>query len=107
MIFGILRFAHFAHGDVMTLGAYGTLTAVVAIFGCAALAALAVRHGRWRSRWRWSVDRLFYRPLRQLPTIYTVISSFGVALILRSRSAIWGFGPERSLSSGCAADGAL
>ena len=28
MIFGILRFAHFAHGDLMTIGAYGTLTAV-------------------------------------------------------------------------------
>lgn len=26
MIFGILRFAHFAHGDFMTLGAYIGLT---------------------------------------------------------------------------------
>ncbi len=60
MIFGILRFAHFAHGDVMTLGAYGTLTAVWLIplppllllpFGIAlAIAATLV------------VDRLFYRP---------------------------------------------
>ncbi|MBC7704446.1 MAG: branched-chain amino acid ABC transporter permease, partial [Rhodoferax sp.] len=23
MIYGILRFSHFAHGDVMTIGAYG------------------------------------------------------------------------------------
>ena len=34
MIFGILRFAHFAHGDLMTLGAYGimaipTMTATI------------------------------------------------------------------------------
>ncbi|MEM1401235.1 MAG: branched-chain amino acid ABC transporter permease [Pseudomonadota bacterium] len=82
MIFGILRFAHFAHGDVMTLGGYGTLTAVWLLpfhplvllpFGIALaiLAALAV-------------DRLFYRPLRDLPTIYVVISSFGVALIFRA-----------------------
>ena len=28
MIFGILRFAHFAHGDLMTVGAYGVLAAV-------------------------------------------------------------------------------
>ncbi len=28
MLFGVLRFAHFAHGDVMSLGAYGTLSAV-------------------------------------------------------------------------------
>ena len=82
MIFGILRFAHFAHGDLMTVGGYGTLTAVWLLplhpllllpFGIALaiMAALAV-------------DRFFYRPLRDLPTIYTVIASFGVALIFRA-----------------------
>jgi branched-chain amino acid transport system permease protein len=86
MIFGILRFAHFAHGDVMTIGAYGVLTAVWFVplhpllllpFGIALaiIAALAV-------------DRFFYSPLRKLPTIYTVISSFGVALIFRSLAQI-------------------
>lgn len=89
MIFGILRFAHFAHGDVMTLGAYGTLTAVWFIplppllllpFGMALAVAAAL-----------AVDRWFYRPLRKLPTIFTVISSFGVALIFRSLAQIlWG-----------------
>lgn len=89
MIFGILRFAHFAHGDVMTLGAYGTLTALwfiplppllllpagIALAIAAALAA----------------DHFFYKPLRKLPTIYTVISSFGVALIFRSLvQLLWG-----------------
>jgi len=89
MIFGILRFAHFAHGDVMTLGTYGTLTAVWATglhpllvlpvgIAFAILAALAV-------------DKAFYKPLRELPTIYTVIASFGVALIFRSSvQLIWG-----------------
>ncbi len=86
MIFGILRFAHFAHGDVMTIGAYGTLTAVWFIplppllllpfgIGLAIASALAV-------------DYFFYKPLRKLPTIYTVISSFGVALIFRSLAQI-------------------
>ena len=28
MVFGILRFAHFAHGDMMTLGAFVALSAV-------------------------------------------------------------------------------
>ena len=32
MIFGILRFAHFAHGDFMTLGAYIGLT-FIAVMG--------------------------------------------------------------------------
>jgi len=89
MIFGILRFAHFAHGDVMTLGAYGTLTAVwasglhplLALPVGIAFAILAVL----------LVDKVFYKPLRELPTIYTVIASFGVALIFRSSiQLIWG-----------------
>jgi len=77
----------------MTIGGYGVLTAVWFIplhpllllpFGIALsiVAALAV-------------DRLFYRPLRQLPTIYTVISSFGVALIFRSLAQLfWSSGNQ-------------
>jgi branched-chain amino acid transport system permease protein len=89
MLFGVLRFAHFAHGDVMTLGAYGTLTAVWLIglpplaalpFGIALAVAAAL-----------AIDKAFYKPLRALPTIYTVIASFGVALILRSLAQlVWG-----------------
>ena len=93
MIFGILRFAHFAHGDLMTIGAYGTLTAVWFIpvhpllllpFGIALAVVSAL-----------AVDRFFYKPLRKLPTIYTVISSFGVALIFRSLAQLlWSSGNQ-------------
>ena len=42
-----------------------------------------------------AVDRFFYRPLRKLPTIYTVISSFGVALIFRSLAQLfWSSGNQ-------------
>ena len=93
MIFGILRFAHFAHGDLMTIGAYGVLTAVWIIpvhpllllpFGIALAIAAAL-----------AVDRFFYQPLCKLPTIYTVISSFGVALIFRSLAQLfWSSGNQ-------------
>jgi branched-chain amino acid transport system permease protein len=89
MIFGVLRFAHFAHGDLMTVGTYGVLAAAALIpvnplllvpFGMALAIVAAL-----------AVDRVFYQPLRKLPTIYTVISSFGVALIFRSLvQIIWG-----------------
>ncbi len=89
MIFGILRFAHFAHGDLMTVGTYGILAAALFLpvnplllipFGIA-LAVFAALF----------VDRYFYRPLRDLPTIYTVISSFGIALVFRSLiQLVWG-----------------
>lgn len=97
MIFGILRFAHFAHGDLMTLGGYGVLTAVWFIpihpllllpFGIALAIVSAL-----------AVDQFFYKPLRKLPTIYTVIASFGVALIFRSLAQLfWSSGNEVFIS---------
>lgn len=89
MIYGILRFSHFAHGDVMTLGAYGALTAVYA-FGWHPLAALPFGIALAVAA-ALGADRAFYRPLRRLPTIYAVIASFGVALMLRSLiQLVWG-----------------
>ena len=89
LIYGVLRFGHFAHGDMMTFGAYVTLSCVwltgwpplvtlpVALI-VTALVALVI-------------DRLFYRPFRNSPTIVVVIASFGVALMLRSLVEIfWG-----------------
>ncbi|MBM3524767.1 MAG: branched-chain amino acid ABC transporter permease [Alphaproteobacteria bacterium] len=82
MLFGILRLSHFAHGDMMTLGAYLALALVWAsgqpvwltIPIAMLLTALAAV----------LIDRLCYRPLRHVPTIVMVIASFGVALMIRS-----------------------
>ncbi len=89
LLFGILRFAHFAHGDFMTFGAYATLSAVagtglsafvVMPIGILATIVLALL-----------VNAGFYRPLKNLPTIVTVISSFGIALMVRaSVQLFWG-----------------
>ena len=89
LTFGILRFANFAHGETMTLGAYFTLTAT-ALTGlhpllflpiAMALTALAVL----------GIDRLFFRPLRHGPTIILVIASFGLMLMVRSFvQIVWG-----------------
>jgi branched-chain amino acid transport system permease protein len=89
MIYAILRFAHFAHGDVLTLGAYFALEMVrdstlhpilsipVAMVGTAAVAV--------------GIDWAFYRPFRKSRPIIMVIASFGVALMLRSAfQLIWG-----------------
>jgi branched-chain amino acid transport system permease protein len=94
MIFGILRFSHFAHGDIMTLGAYGALSAVWA-FGLHPLAALPFGVALAVAA-ALLADRAFYKPLRRLPTIYAVIASFGVALMIRSLvQLIWG--PQNQL----------
>jgi len=89
LIFGILRFAHFAHGDMMTLGAYlaylvvvtlelpFVLGIVVAVVGTAAAVV--------------AMDWAFYSRLRRSPGIILLISSVGVALIMRSLVQIfWG-----------------
>ena len=82
LVFGILRFANFAHGETMTFGVYVTLTAVVMTglhpllvmpLAMAITAVLAV-----------GVDRAFYKPFRKAPTVMLVIASFGMMLMIRS-----------------------
>lgn len=89
LIFGILRFAHFAHGDMMTLGAYFALVGVVglnmpmlAVFPLALAATASVAAG---------LDKIIYRHLRHSSPIIMLISSVGTALMLRSLiQIIWG-----------------
>ena len=82
LLFAILRFAHFAHGDFMTLGGYLALVLVTTLdwspwaalpFAVAMAAAAGV-----------AIDRLFYKPFRTGQPIIVVIASFGIALMLRS-----------------------
>ena len=92
LLFGILRFAHFAHGDVMTLGAYLALT-VVWWLGWPALAAIPFAAGG-TAIVAVALDRAFYRPFRRRPTIISVIASFGVMLMVRSAvQLVWGVQP--------------
>lgn len=89
LIFSILRFAHFAHGDLMTLGAYFALVGVagmqapmLVVFLPALIATAAVAVG---------IDWVLYRHLRQADPIIMLISSVGTALMLRSLiQIIWG-----------------
>mgnify|MGYP001169001879 CR=1 FL=1 len=82
MLFGIMRFAHFAHGDFLTLGAYIALPLVTyvglhpilgAIGSALVVAVIAM-----------SIDQICYKPLRLRSTIVLVMASLGVALMLRS-----------------------
>ncbi len=89
MLFGILRFAHFAHGDLMTLGAYFGLT-MIALTGLPAIAAVPVAMVLTAAA-AVGIDLAFYRPFRKSPTIVIVIASFGVALMVRSLIQLfWG-----------------
>ena len=94
LTFGILRFANFAHGEVMMTSTYLTWEFKMALASlglvvhpligaipasiCAIILALII-------------DRYFYRPFRSAPTIMIVIASFGMMLVIRSLvQVIWG-----------------
>lgn len=89
LVYGILRFPHFAHGDLITLGAYlafvmvtmiGTPVLVALPFAIAGTAVVAI-----------AVDQMLYRRLRKVAPVILLIASVGVALILRSAvQLIWG-----------------
>jgi branched-chain amino acid transport system permease protein len=98
MLFGILRFAHFAHGDVMALGAYLALL-VVRLTGLPAIAALPLAAVGAAAACV-AIDRLAYRPFRERQTIVLVIASFGVALMLRSAIQLFGGVESTSFKSG-------
>ncbi|HWA08261.1 MAG TPA: branched-chain amino acid ABC transporter permease [Opitutaceae bacterium] len=91
MIYGVLRFINFAHGDVFMLGAFAGFYVgppVLKLFGlgpsymgmalvllCAmALCAVAGI----------VIERLCYRPLRDRPRIIVLITAIGVSLLLES-----------------------
>lgn len=91
VIFGILRFAHLAHGDMMTLGAYLALAAISAL-QLPVLAALPVAMVGTAAT-AIAIDWLFYRRFRRARPVILLISSFGMALVLRSAiQLIWGPG---------------
>src|SRR5262245_34647098 len=107
LLSGVLRFAHFAHGDLMTLGAY-----VVLLFNVGVLPALGIPELKWGplsfgGRLLGSllvamgvtalvallIDRLLYSPLRVSRSSAGIlaIASLGIALILRSLIyLLWG-----------------
>lgn len=91
LTFGILGFANFSHGDLMSAGAYVALVFFTTLawplwialpIAVAATALLAV-----------AIDRSLYRWFRARQPVILLISSFGVALMLRALVQIF-WGPD-------------
>jgi branched-chain amino acid transport system permease protein/neutral amino acid transport system permease protein len=93
MVFGILRFAHLAHGDFATMGAFFALAAV-ALLGVDPWVALPVAM-ILAAALAVGLDRAFYDYLRERPKILTVMASLGVALMVRAVvQVVWGTDPQ-------------
>jgi branched-chain amino acid transport system permease protein len=102
MIYGILRFINFAHGDVFMVGAFigfyitphimplvggnpvlaSILVLLLAMVGCSALGV--------------TIEKLAYRPLRSRPKLTVLITAIGVSLFLEFGGQLV-FGPDPKL----------
>ncbi len=102
MIYGILRFINFAHGDVFMIGAFvgfytappilsmcggslligGPLVLIVTMLTCALLGVV--------------IEKLAYRPLRSRPKLTVLITAIGVSLFLEFGGQLV-FGPDPKL----------
>ncbi len=82
MTFVILRFANFAHGESMTLGVYfaWTLVQVTDLHPLVVMPIAMVLTVLYAL----SIDRMFYKPLRNAPVVMLVVASFGLMLMTRS-----------------------
>lgn len=90
MVYGILRFINFAHGDVYMVGAYIAYYLVIA-FGLSAgggtvLAALLVLLGAMVGAALLGViiEQAAYKPLRRQPRLTVLITAIGVSLLLEN-----------------------
>jgi len=95
LTFGILRFANFAHGEVMMTGTYLTWTFSMVfstMFGISLHPLLAAIPAIPATiLLALFIDRYFYKPFRKSATIMVVIASFGMMLVVRSLvQVIWG-----------------
>ena len=102
MVYGVLRFINFAHGDVFMFGAFmgvclyqwlkpifpeqfGLLLGIVVLLGAMVLAALLGI----------LLERLAYKPLRARPRITVLITAIGVSLFLEySCQLVFGAAPK-------------
>jgi branched-chain amino acid transport system permease protein len=102
MIYGILRFINFAHGDVFMVGAFigyfvaphvisltggslwiaAPIVLIVTMVGCSALGV--------------TIEKLAYRPLRSRPKLTVLITAIGVSFFLEYGGQLV-FGPDPKL----------
>jgi branched-chain amino acid transport system permease protein len=98
LVFGILRFAHFPHGDMMTAGAFFAfiLTALFpaagATLGLPTSFVLMPIAMIITALFAVGLDRVFYRPLRAagVKSIVIVMASIGVMLMMQGLIRLFG-----------------
>ena len=91
LIFGILRFAHFAHGDMMTMGAFATFIVSLLISGLGLSTSVPIAYFALpiavalTAAAALSFDKMFYAPLRNrgAKPVTLLVASIGVTMIIQ------------------------
>ena len=101
MVYGILKFINFAHGDILMVGAYTGLLTYTALLGestngawmlCAFFIAMLVSMA-FCAVLGMFIERVAYKPLRSASRLAPLLSAIGVSFIL-SNGAAWIFGAQ-------------
>jgi branched-chain amino acid transport system permease protein len=108
MVYGILEFINFAHGDVFMLASFLALTLVGALglheatgFTFAAeLVLVTVVCAVFAAGVNFSIDRIVYKPLRKAPKLAPLVSAIGVSFILQNLGLFWGGVPMAVFGGG-------
>ena len=91
MVYGIVKLINFAHGDIIMVGAYTAVIALLTLGWSAPLALVAaivvcVLFGVL-------IERIAYKPLRKSPRISSLITAIGVSMLLQN-AALLVFGAQ-------------
>ncbi len=101
MVYGILKFINFAHGDILMVGAYTGLLTYTALLGGSSnpawmLAAFFIAmlvSMAFCAILGMTIEKIAYKPLRNANRLAPLLSAIGVSFIL-SNTAAWIFGTQ-------------
>jgi branched-chain amino acid transport system permease protein len=99
LVFGILQFINFAHGDVFALGAWATYAIAIGLgrhIGNPVAMAILVPISAILicALTGFCIERFAYKPLRAAPRLNVLITAIGVSLLLENAGQLhWAFGP--------------
>jgi branched-chain amino acid transport system permease protein len=99
MVYGIIELINFAHGDLVTLGAFIGLSfftvfglvegSELGIVGVAALGAVFVIAMVLTGGINILIERVAYRPLRNSPRLAPLITAVGMSFVLQGSMYLW------------------
>ncbi len=111
MVYGVLEFINFAHGDLFMLASFFALT-LIGFLGLGdagpvwlvgGLALVVVASGLFAGALNAGVDRFVYRPLRHAPKLAPLVSAIGMSFVFQNLGLFWGGLPLAVMGDGKAA----